>query len=167
MLLLLAVAPVPAYRAVGSIRRRSPAAAVARVATAPVMASESLDELLNPEVWTEGGFKVVQRLPGVCQQANQMRAESEHFGMALFADESERASRVVTAAGAKPQSLRDGFEAFSRTQPKQYGGAPNEALNAGSSLLSLLRRSADKRRQLTDEYLSAEHVLLGLLEDDR
>ena len=131
------------------------------------MASESLDELLNPEVWTEGGFKVVQRLPGVCQQANQMRAESEHFGMALFADESEMASRVVTAAGAKPQSLRDGFEAFSRTQPKQYGGAPNEALNAGSSLLSLLRRSADKRRQLTDEYLSAEHVLLGLLEDDR
>jgi len=169
MLLLLAAAPVPAYRVVGgSIQHRgsAPAAAVTRAAV-PVMASETLDELLDPEAWTEGGFKAIQRLPALCQKANQLRAESEHVGMSIFADETEMASRVVSAAGAKPMGLRDGFEAFSRTQPKQYGGSSNEALNAGSSLLSLLRRSADKRRQLTDEFLSAEHVLLAMLEDDR
>ena len=67
------------------------------------------EELLARESWTEEGFETIQGLLGVCQQLNRKRADAEHIGISLLVDDST-ACHMVSAAGADPKELRDGFE---------------------------------------------------------
>ena len=79
------------------------------------------------------------------------------------------ASRILAACGASPAAVREAFEQFAQKQPKVYGAtAPGEQMvRMGSSLMQLLQAASAQRSLLTDEYLSAEHVLLALLGDRR
>lgn len=67
------------------------------------------EELLARESWTEEGFETIQGLLGVCQQLNRKRADAEHLGISLLADKSP-AWDLVSAAGANPKEVRNGFE---------------------------------------------------------
>ena len=67
------------------------------------------EELLARESWTEEGFEAIQGLLGVCQQLNRKRADAEHLGISLLADNSP-AWDMVSAAGANPKEVRAGFE---------------------------------------------------------
>ena len=67
------------------------------------------ETLLARESWTEEGFETIQGLLGVCQQLNRKRADAEHLGISLLADDSP-AWDMVTAAGANPKDVRNGFE---------------------------------------------------------
>ena len=67
------------------------------------------EELLARESWTEEGFETIQGLLGVCQQLNRKRADAEHLGISLLADNSP-AWDMVSAAGANPKEVRAGFE---------------------------------------------------------
>ena len=81
--------------------------------------AETAEELLTPDKWTEAGYESIQALPAVCKRLNQKRAEAEHLGITLLADRS-MGSRVISAAGADPKKLRDGFEAYAASQPKSH-----------------------------------------------
>ena len=63
------------------------------------------EELLARESWTEEGFETIQGLLGVCQQLNRKRADAEHLGISLLADNSP-AWDMVSAAGANPKEVR-------------------------------------------------------------
>ena len=128
---------------------------------------EEPEALLAADKWTEAGFESIQGIMGVCKRLSQKCAQAEHLGIALLKDERTMASRVVQAAGADSKALREGFEAYAATQPKQFGAQDDEPPSLGDSLSTLLRRSAAQRKTLTDEFLAPEHVLLALLEDNR
>ena len=127
-------------------------------------------EFLNPEKWVNSGAEALQRLPTVCSRFNQQVAEVEHLAL-CFLDDDERglAARILAAAGASPALVRQGFEKYARTQPQVSSRSPGAeaSVMAGGSLLSLVQAANAQRSLLTDDFLSAEHVLLALLDDQR
>jgi hypothetical protein len=126
--------------------------------------------LFDPEKWTESGLKALQNVPKVCERVNQRVAEAEHLAMSILEDDKGMGTKVLDAAGASARAVRRGFEEYARKQPQVFSSGPssNEGnLVVGSSLSSLVERAASQASQLTDKYLSAEHVLLALLEDSR
>ena len=132
----------------------------------------STRELLSPEAWVESAFRALQSLPKICERLNQPVAEAEHLAIALLEEGGDKgmASRVLAAAGASPAAVRAGFEAYAARQPKVFNGsqkADANSINVGSSLGRLLESAAAQRSLLTDDFLSAEHVLLALLNDNR
>ena len=135
------------------------------------LGAESAEELLNPEAWVESGVSALKKLPAMCQRLNQPVAEAEHVALVLLEEGGERgmASKILAAAGANPASVRQAFEGFASNQPKVFSSQqPLEGqLKVGASMLTLLQSSSAQRALLTDEYLSAEHVLLALLNDAR
>eukprot|EP00322_Chrysochromulina_rotalis_P027196 CAMPEP_0115851310 /NCGR_PEP_ID=MMETSP0287-20121206/12416_1 /TAXON_ID=412157 /ORGANISM="Chrysochromulina rotalis, Strain UIO044" /LENGTH=613 /DNA_ID=CAMNT_0003305339 /DNA_START=12 /DNA_END=1850 /DNA_ORIENTATION=- len=138
---------------------------------APVVAATTdggASALLSPEAWTESGVAALQQLPPTCARLNQRVAEAEHLAIVMLADEKSMASRVLLAAGASPKEAKEAFEAFARKQPQVYGSSDNQAnLVVGSSLGTLLAKADAQRQLLTDDFLSGEHVVLALLNDER
>ena len=162
-----ALAVGPAHAALlhtGETRAMHPIAA--RRPPAPTMAA---DALFSPEAWTESGFAALQRLPATCSTLNQNVAEVEHLAIALLDDlKVGLAARFLLGAGASPAAVKAGFEEFAARQPKVYGsGVASSSLSMGGSLLDLVRAADAQRTLLKDDFLSAEHVLLALLNDKR
>ena len=111
-------------------------------------------------------------MPAICNRLSQQAAEAEHCAIAFLEQNGERgmASRILAAAGASPQAVKDGFEEFARSQPRVTGSnmeSDKTNLIVGQSLLPLLTAASAQRSLLTDDFLSAEHVLLALLNDGR
>lgn len=130
----------------------------------------SPQELLSPEAWVESGVAALQKLPATCARLNNPTAEAEHLAIVLLEEGGDRgmASKVLAAAGVSPAAVRTGFEEFAGRQPKVFGGVSgSEQLNVGGSLVRLLQSAAAQRALLTDDFLSAEHVMLALLNDER
>jgi len=130
---------------------------------------EDTQALLNPEAWTESGFAAIQGLPATCKSLNQNIAESEHLALAFLADDRGMFSKVITAAGASALEVKKAFEAYARKQPQVFSTDPSATnnLSMGPSLVAVLQAASAQRKLITDDFLSAEHVLLALLSDKR
>ena len=88
----------------------------------------------------------------------------EHIVRALLLQEEGVTSPVVTKAGADPNALRTALEAKLNSYPRVSGGAePNLSRRAHT----LLQKAEDEAKALSDEYTSAEHLLLAAAKHDR
>lgn len=137
-----------------------------------ILAQQGGDELLKPDGWVESGVAALNRLPAICKRLSQQNAEAEHLAIAFLEQGGERglASRILSTVGASPQAVKTAFEAYAKTQPTVSGGGasgPDGKVNAGSSLMDLLTAAAAQKSLLSDDFLSAEHVLLALLNNKR
>ncbi|MBP5973431.1 ATP-dependent chaperone ClpB [Brasilonema sp. CT11] len=118
----------------------------------------------NPNQFTEKAWEAIAHTPDIAKQYQQQQIESEHLMKALL-DQEGLANGVFTKAGVNLQKLRDKSEQFIQTQPKVSGGSSSVYL--GRSLDTLLDRADGYRKELQDEYISIEHLLLGYAKDDR
>ncbi|MBW4593290.1 MAG: ATP-dependent chaperone ClpB [Brasilonema angustatum HA4187-MV1] len=118
----------------------------------------------NPNQFTEKAWEAIAHTPDTAKQYQQQQIESEHLMKALL-DQEGLANGVFTKAGVNLQKLRDRTEQFIQTQPKVSGSSSSVYL--GRSLDTLLDRADGYRKELQDEYISIEHLLLGYAKDDR
>jgi ATP-dependent Clp protease ATP-binding subunit ClpB len=90
----------------------------------------------------------------------------EHLLAALLEQEGGLASSILEKAGINTDSLVRRLEAELDRMPKVSGGssAPDQVYVTGR-LNRLLTTAEDEARQLKDEYISVEHVLLAALDD--
>jgi ATP-dependent Clp protease ATP-binding subunit ClpB len=97
---------------------------------------------------------------------NQQAIEPEHLLAALLADPEGIVYPLLHQAGADPGALRRRVEEAIDRLPKVFAqGAPGEA-RISPSTGRLLDEAAREAEALTDEYVSTEHLLLGMLDGD-
>jgi ATP-dependent Clp protease ATP-binding subunit ClpB len=92
------------------------------------------------------------------------QVEPAHVLVALLAQGEGTARPLLEAVGADPQSLRRRAEEQIAALPKAAGstvGAPQTS----RPLLVVLNTAANRAKQLEDEYVSTEHLLVGLAAD--
>lgn len=118
----------------------------------------------DPNKFTTKAWEAIAQLPDTAKQNQQQQLESEHLLKSLL-EQDGLAISILTKAGAQPSRLRDLTDDFLRKQPKIAGEIGSVYL--GQSLDKLLDRSEAYRKELGDEYISIEHLLLGLAKDDR
>ncbi|PPS43156.1 ATP-dependent chaperone ClpB [Chroococcidiopsis sp. TS-821] len=118
----------------------------------------------NPNQFTEKAWEAIAHTPDIVKAAQQQQIESEHLMKALL-EQDGLASSILTKAGVNVQKVRDRAEQFIQRQPKVSGSGSSVYL--GRSLDTLLDRAENYRKELGDEYISIEHLLLAYANDDR
>jgi ATP-dependent Clp protease ATP-binding subunit ClpB len=92
------------------------------------------------------------------------QVEPAHLLVALLSQGDGTARPLLEAVGADPQALRRRAEEQITALPKAAGatvGAPQTS----RPLLVVLNTAANRAKQLEDEYVSTEHLLVGLAAD--
>ncbi|HEY9643587.1 MAG TPA: Clp protease N-terminal domain-containing protein, partial [Coleofasciculaceae cyanobacterium] len=118
----------------------------------------------NPNQFTEKAWEAIARTPEIAKQAQHQQLESEHLMLALLEQEGLAAS-IFSKLGVNVQRVRDYTEDYIRRQPKISGSGNSVYL--GRSLDTLTDRAEQFRKELGDDYISIEHLLLAYPKDDR
>ncbi|HNR96072.1 MAG TPA: ATP-dependent chaperone ClpB [Anaerolineae bacterium] len=99
-----------------------------------------------------------QRLAG---DMNHGQIEPEHLLLALVTQVDGVVPQVVSKLGVSPQTLQRQLEVELERRPKVYGGATQVGI--GSALQNVLRRAEDQAKTMRDDFVSTEHLLMGLV----
>jgi ATP-dependent Clp protease ATP-binding subunit ClpB len=118
---------------------------------------------MDPNRMTEKAQDAIRQAQSLAQRHGQQQIEAEHLALALVTQDGGVASRVVEKAGADPRALAQQLQELIERMPRVSGSATasgqmyiaarvNDALNAAEA----------QARQMKDEYVSVEHLLLAL-----
>ncbi|KAL2346666.1 hypothetical protein Fmac_000666 [Flemingia macrophylla] len=97
--------------------------------------------------------------------SKQQIVESEHLMKALLEQKDGLARRIFTKAGLDNTSVLQATDNFIAQQPKVTGDTSGPVM--GSHLSSLLENSRKFKKEMGDEYVSVEHLLLAFHSDKR
>ncbi|CAK6695589.1 MULTISPECIES: ATP-dependent chaperone ClpB [unclassified Synechococcus] len=116
------------------------------------------------ELFTEKAWGAVVAAQQLAQQKRQQQMETEHLFAALLSQQG-LAGRILEKAGVDVGTLSQKVEAFLASQPS-LGAAP-ESVYLGKALNVCFDRADQAKAEFGDHYISIEHLLLGLVADDR
>jgi ATP-dependent Clp protease ATP-binding subunit ClpB len=119
----------------------------------------------NPNQFTEKAWGAIVRTPEIAKQFQHQQIESEHLMRSLL-EQDGLASSIFNKAGVSVERLRDRTYEFINRQPKVSGGSSG-SVSLGRSLDTLLDRAEQYRKNLGDEFISIEHLVLAFTKDDR
>lgn len=119
----------------------------------------------NPNQFTEKAWEAIVRTTDIAKQAQHQQIESEHLMLALLEQPEGLTTSILNKLGVNVQRVRDYTEEFMRRQPKVSGAGSSVYL--GRSLDTLLDRAEASRKEMGDDFISVEHLLLGYPKDDR
>ncbi|MCH89381.1 chaperone protein ClpB4 mitochondrial-like [Trifolium medium] len=95
----------------------------------------------------------------------QQVVESEHLMKALLEQKDGLARRIFTKAGLDNTSVLQATDNFIAQQPKVTGDTSGPII--GSHFSSILDNSQRHKKEMGDEYVSVEHLLLAFHSDKR
>ena len=112
----------------------------------------------DPNRWTQKTQEAFNEAVSRARAANNPEVTPDHLLAALLGQEATVVLPVLQKVGQTPLSVRNRVEESLSKLPKAYG---SEA-QMGRDLRDLLAAADQQRQDLGDEYLSVEHLLLGL-----
>jgi ATP-dependent Clp protease ATP-binding subunit ClpB len=114
---------------------------------------------LDPNRWTLKTQQAVAAALELARTRNHPEVTPEHLLAALLGQEDGVVLPTLTKAGVAPLALRNKVEAALSKLPSAYGGGDPSLSRETRDTLDAADR---ERTQFGDEYLSTEHILLGL-----
>ena len=89
----------------------------------------------------------------------------EHLAYALLSDAQGLIPQLLTKMGKQPQEIASRLETMIARQPKVTGsGREIDKIYISNDVEKALVAARDRAQRMKDEYLSVEHLFLGLLE---
>jgi ATP-dependent Clp protease ATP-binding subunit ClpB len=119
----------------------------------------------DPSKFTEKSWEAVVKSQDVARRFKHQQLEVEHVAIALLDLEEGAAHTMLLKAGIEPIRLKQQLEGFAQRQPRSP--SENGQLYLGQGLDTLLDNAEFSRNSMQDDYISVEHLLLALSEDDR
>ncbi|HEU0299448.1 MAG TPA: ATP-dependent chaperone ClpB [Longimicrobium sp.] len=117
--------------------------------------------MINFERLTVKSAEAVQAAAGEARRAGNPTIEDLHLLSALLEQEEGIVVPILQKVGVNVARLKSEVEAARARLPKQSGGAQP---TISRELNEVLDRAEQEARDLKDEYISTEHLLLGLAE---
>ena len=129
-----------------------------------MMSQRPNNNQMSQESYTEKAWDSITRLPQLATRFESQFVDTEHLLKALL-DEgpSGLVSRIFFKAGVQTTKLENELDAFIQSQPK-VAGSNNQIM--GSSLQKALDVAFKERDRMRDQFVSVEHLLLGLVVED-
>jgi ATP-dependent Clp protease ATP-binding subunit ClpB len=106
--------------------------------------------------------EAVQAAQSLADQHDHQSVEPEHLLVALVQQQEGVVGPLLAKLGAPADQIRRQTEAELTKLPKVRGGAPQYA---GQRLQGVFERAQTEAQRLKDEYVSTEHLLIGLTQD--
>lgn len=120
---------------------------------------------INQSEFTEMAWEGMVDAVDAARLSKQQIVESEHLMKALLEQKDGLARRIFTKAGLDNTSVLQATDDFIDQQPKVVGDTSGPIL--GTNLRSLLEKARRHKKEMGDNFLSVEHLLLGFLSDAR
>ena len=114
---------------------------------------------MNPERWT---LKTQEAFSAAAERAkadNHAEITPDHMLAAALSQTDGIAGPVLTRVGVEPAVVRDRIEGELARLPQAFGG---EAPGINRGLREVLESADTLRRDMGDEYLSVEHLVLAM-----
>ncbi|MBD2344465.1 ATP-dependent chaperone ClpB [Anabaena subtropica] len=118
----------------------------------------------DPNKFTDKAWEAIVKSQDIVRAYQQQQLDVEHLILALIDDPTSLAIRILARAEIDPIRLQQQLEAFTQRQPKV---GKSEQLYLGRSLDTMLDRTEEIRERMKDGYISVEHILLALVDDER
>ncbi|MGF1575042.1 MAG: ATP-dependent chaperone ClpB [Cyanophyceae cyanobacterium] len=118
----------------------------------------------NPNQFTDKAWAAIVASQDVARRVKQQQLETEHLLIALLEQEKGLVPTILQKTGVSPEQVRQRVDNFVQTQPRL---ATVEQLYLGRGLETTLDRAELARKEYEDDYISVEHLFLGVLGDDR
>lgn len=119
---------------------------------------------MNPNKFTEKVQEALQSAQNLALRRSHQQMEVEHLFHTLLEQEDGLASAILTKLGASPRSLATKVEAELDKTPKVSGGG--DQVYVGGRLNRLLATAEDEAKKLKDDFVSVEHLLLAMMNDN-
>jgi ATP-dependent Clp protease ATP-binding subunit ClpB len=121
---------------------------------------------MNINRLTERSQDALREAQSAATRQSHQGVDVEHLLLALLEQREGITSPLLEAAGAKPGALLDRCRQELERMPKVSGpsGGPDQVY-VTQRLSRLLTRAEDEASALKDEYVSVEHLILAMLED--
>ncbi len=108
--------------------------------------------------------EAVQEAIHLAEQYRHPAVDSEHLMLALLGQEGGVVPAILQKLGVIPMVIRNGVEAELKRRP-QTSGASAVGAQITQRLKTVFDTAFDEAMRLKDEYVSTEHLLLGLTAD--
>ena len=112
--------------------------------------------------FTEKAQEALIAAQNLAKQNSHAHVEAEDLLLALLSQPDGIPAAVLSRIGANAGQLRSQLEQALAREPKVYGQGE---LSVGSGLRRALETAQAEAARLKDEYLSTEHLLLGIAAD--
>ena len=109
--------------------------------------------------FTERSQEALAAAQQAAQQLQHAAVEPEHLLLALLEQEDGLVPTLLRRLEVQPEPLAAQLHSSLENRPKQVGGADPQI---GGALRTVLLAAFDEMSRLKDEYVSTEHLLLGL-----
>jgi ATP-dependent Clp protease ATP-binding subunit ClpB len=110
--------------------------------------------------------EALQQAGGIASRRNHQGIDVEHLLLALLAQPEGIAAALLEAAGVAPRAVTEAIERELAKRPQVSGPAAGPSQTYITQRLSqILAKAEDEMRNLKDEFLSVEHLLLAMAGD--
>jgi len=116
----------------------------------------------NINRFTEKSQEAVVRAQQIAEELNHSQVEPEHLFAALLQQEEGLVPQILQRVGSNPRDMLQQVQAELDRAPKVSGSGVQVGISP--RLRKVLVRAHDEIQQFRDEYVSAEHLLLALIE---
>ncbi len=113
--------------------------------------------------YTQKSIEAIQRAQAIALEYQHMQADQEHLAFALTEDAGNLIPQLLGKIGVSVDSLRAGLQdAMERTPRVSGSGREADKIYVSQELDRALNEANAKAKQMMDEYVSVEHLWMGL-----
>ncbi len=107
--------------------------------------------------------EAVQGAQGLAERMGNQELVPEHLLAAMLEDSDGVAVQVLEKLGADARSIRQEVEQMVDRLPKVSGSVSMSQVYASAGLQSAMQKAQDEASGMGDEYVSVEHLMLGVV----
>ncbi|MEG3938511.1 AAA family ATPase [Microcoleus sp. S36b_A3] len=117
----------------------------------------------DPSKFTDEAWEAIVKSQDVARRFANQQLEVEHLAIAIL-EQLATANTILSLAGVDVTRLAQQLEAFAKRQPKVTNA---DQLYLGRGLDVMLDAAESARQTGQDNFIAIEHLLIGLVEDER
>ena len=119
---------------------------------------------MNMNQFTQKSLAAIQEAQGIAQEHGNPQIEQPHLLLALVSDNEGFIPQLLTAMGMTVPSFEAAVKAEVEKLPKVSGsGREADKVYVSQDVDKALRGAEQEAQGMKDEYISVEHIFLGLL----
>ncbi|KAF5743358.1 chaperone protein ClpB4 mitochondrial [Tripterygium wilfordii] len=131
----------------------------------PLYYSATSSGQVTPAEFTEMAWEGIVGAVDAARVNKQQVVETEHLLKALLEQKDGLARRIFTKAGLDNTSILQATDDFISQQPKVTGDTSGPVM--GPSFASFLDKARTHKKEMGDDFVSVEHLVLAFISDKR
>ena len=119
---------------------------------------------MNIEKFTQKSLESLKNANNIAIENQNSQVEQEHLLMALIQDNNGLIKELLEKMNVNNKELNDELKRIINNKPKMINNSnQNENVYISQDLEQVLNDAEKNANQMKDEYISVEHIMLGII----